>query len=188
MPVTGAGGGTIIGSAQVAQAPADGHTLLLISNSFVINAKLRGEALPYRGMKAFEPVACLTNSPQLLAVNDASPLRSFKDWMDAAKAQPGTITYVTVGPATTQHIAGEMLLRQAGLRMVYVPFGGGAPSDAVARIADAAAVTLAEADIRKRLVELGLEPYSMDPARFARHLDDQYAQYARVIDEVGIKA
>ena len=254
------GGGTIIGSAQVAQAPADGHTLLLISNSFVINAKLRGEALPYRGMKAFEPVACLTNSPQLLAVNDASPLRSFKDWMDAAKAQPGTITYVTVGPATTQHIAGEMLLRQAGLRMVYVPFGGGAPAvnavlaghvdtvlanaselrsfidagkmralavttsqrlasmpqvptvaesglagyeasawfglvapagtprGAVARIADAAAATLAEADIRKRLVELGLEPYSMDPARFARHLDDQYAQYARVIDEVGIKA
>ena len=254
------GGGTIIGSAQVAQAPADGHTLLLISNSFVINAKLRGDALPYRGMKAFEPVACLTNSPQLIAVNSASAWHSFKDWTDAAKAQPGTLTYATVGPATTQHIAGEMLFRQAGLRMVYVPFAGGAPAvnavlaghvdavlanaselrsfidagrmralavttpqrlasmpqvptvaesgqagyaasawfglvapagtpkEAVVRIAGTAVAALDDADIRKKLVELGLEPYPMDPGQFAAHLDDQYAQYARVIDEVGIKA
>ena len=254
------GGGTIIGSAQVAQAPADGHTLLLISNSFVINAKLRGDALPYRGMKAFEPVACLTDSPQLIAVNSASAWHSFKDWTDAAKAQPGTLTYATVGPATTQHIAGEMLFRQAGLRMVYVPFAGGAPAvnavlaghvdtvlanaselrsfidagrmralavttpqrlasmpqvptvaesgqagyaasawfglvapagtpkEAVVRIAGTAVAALDDADIRKKLVELGLEPYPMDPGQFAAHLDDQYAQYARVIDEVGIKA
>ena len=122
------GASTIIGSAQVAQAPADGHTLLLISNSFVINAKLRGDSLPYRGMKAFEPVACLTNSPQLIAVNSASAWHSFKDWMDAAKAKPGTISYATVGPATGVHVASEMLVRKAGVRMVYVPFPGGAPA------------------------------------------------------------
>lgn len=81
------GGGTIIGMAQVAQAPADGHSLLLISNSFVINAKLRGDALPYKGMKAFEAVACLTGSPQVIAVNSASPWRSFREWLDAAKAK-----------------------------------------------------------------------------------------------------
>ncbi len=81
------GGGTIIGMAQVAQAPADGHSLLLISNSFVINAKLRGDALPYKGMKASEAVACLTGSPQVIAVNSASPWRSFREWLDAAKAK-----------------------------------------------------------------------------------------------------
>jgi tripartite-type tricarboxylate transporter receptor subunit TctC len=121
------GGGTIIGTGFVAKAPADGHTLLLMANSFVINAKLHNN-LPYDGIKAFEAVACLTNSPQLIAVNAASPYRTFKDWVDAARAKPGTISYATVGPATTQHIAGEMLQRAAGIRLIYTPFGGGAPA------------------------------------------------------------
>lgn len=121
-----AGGGTVIGTAQVANAPADGYTLLLVANSFVINAKLRGNALPYKGLKAFEPVACLTSSPQMVAVNSASPYRTFKEWLDAARAKPNTISYATLGPATAQHIAGEMLLRAGGIRMTYVPYPGGA--------------------------------------------------------------
>lgn len=254
-----AGGGTVIGTAQVAQAPADGHTLLLMANSFVINAKLRAGTLPYKDMKAFEPVAGLTNSPQMIAVNSASPWRTFKDLVDAAKAKPGTLSYATVGPATTQHIAGEMLLRQAGMQMIYVPFAGGTPAvnavlgghasmvltnvnelqsfieagkmralavttpqrlaslpqvptvaesglpgyeasawfglcapagtpkDVVAKIASAAASALADAEIRKRLVGMGLETFSMDPAKFSAHINDQYAKYAKVIDEAGIK-
>jgi tripartite-type tricarboxylate transporter receptor subunit TctC len=122
------GGGTIIGSAYVAKAPADGYTLLLMANSFVINAKLHASSLPYDGMKAFEPIACLTNSPQLVAVNAASPYRTLREWVDAAKAKPGTLSYATVGPATTQHIAGEMLQRAAGIRQLYTPFAGGAPA------------------------------------------------------------
>lgn len=254
-----AGGGTVIGTAQVAQAPADGHTLLLMANSFVINAKLRAGTLPYKDMKAFEPVAGLTNSPQMIAVNSASPWRTFKDLVDAAKAKPGTLSYATVGPATTQHIAGEMLLRQADMQMIYVPFAGGTPAvnavlgghasmvltnvnelqsfieagkmralavttpqrlaslpqvptvaesglpgyeasawfglcapagtpkDVVAKIASAAASALADAEIRKRLVGMGLETFSMDPAKFSAHINDQYAKYAKVIDEAGIK-
>ncbi len=254
-----AGGGTVIGTAQVAQAPADGHTLLLMANSFVINAKLRAGTLPYKDMKAFEPVAGLTNSPQMIAVNSASPWRTFKDLVDAAKAKPGTLSYATVGPATTQHIAGEMLLRQAGMQMIYVPFAGGTPAvnavlgghasmvltnvnelqsfieagkmralavttpqrlaslpqvptvaesglpgyeasawfglcapagtpkDVVAKIASAAASALADAEIRKRLVGMGLETFSMDPAKFSAHINDQYAKYAKVIDEAGIR-
>jgi tripartite-type tricarboxylate transporter receptor subunit TctC len=123
-----AGAGTIIGTTQAAKAAADGYTLLLMANSFVINAKLRGSSLPYDGLKAFEPVACLTNSPQMLAVNSASPYRSFKEWLEAAKAKPNTISYATFGPASTQHIAGEMLVRAAGIRLIYAPFPGGAPA------------------------------------------------------------
>jgi tripartite-type tricarboxylate transporter receptor subunit TctC len=254
------GGGTIIGSALVAKAPPDGHTLLLMANSFVINAKLHAATLPYEGVKAFEPVACLTNSPQLLAVNSASPYRTFKDWVDAAKAKPNTISYATVGPATTQHIACEMLQRQAGIRLIYTPFAGGAPSvnavlaghvdtvmanvselhtfidsgrmralavttlqrldslkqiptvaesgvpgyevaawfglcapagtpkDAVVKLAAAANGALADAEIRKKLTGMGLEPYSMGSAEFAAHVADQLAKYSRIIDEAGIKA
>jgi tripartite-type tricarboxylate transporter receptor subunit TctC len=255
-----AGGGTVIGTAQVAKAPADGHTLLLMANSFVINAKLHASSLPYDGLKAFEPVACLTNSPQMLAVNSASPYRSFKEWMEAAKARPDTISYSTFGPASTQHIAAEMLLRAAGIRLIYAPFAGGAPAvnavlaghvdtvlanvseiqsfvdagklralavttpqrldslkglptvaesglpgyeasawfglcapagtpkEAVARLARAASLALADAEIRKKLVGIGLEPYPMDSAQFGAHIADQFARYSRVIDEAGIKA
>ena len=253
------GAGTIIGSSFVAQAPADGHTLLLMANSFVINEKLRGSTLPYGGMKAFEPVACLTNSPQMVAVNSARPWRSLQEWMDAARARPETISYATFGPATTQHIAAEMLVRQARLRMIYVPFSGGAPAvnaalgghadsvlanvneiqpfveagklralavttpqrlatmpnvptvaesglpgyeasawfglcapagtpkDVVATLARVATGAVADAEIRRKLVAVGLDPYTMGPAQFAAHINDQYAKYSKVIDEAGIK-
>jgi tripartite-type tricarboxylate transporter receptor subunit TctC len=254
------GGGTIIGTQQVAQSAPDGHTLLLMANSFVINAKLHAATLPYKGIQAFEPVACLTNSPQLVAVNAASPYRTFKEWLDAAKAKPNTISYATVGPATTQHIAGEMLQRAAGIKLIYTPFAGGAPAvnavlaghvdsvlanvselqphidagkmralavttaqrldthkqlptvsesglpgyeaaawfglcapagtpkDAIDKLARAATGALADPEIRKKLVTVGLEPYSMGPQQFAAHIADQYAKYSKVIDEAGIKA
>jgi len=254
------GAGTIIGTQQVAQAAPDGHTLLLMANSFVINAKLRGASLPYPGLKAFEPVACLTNSPQAIAVNSATPWRTFKEWMDAVKAKPDTVSYSAFGPATAQHIAAEILVRAAGLRMTYVPFPGGAPAvnaalaghvqtvlanvneiqahaesgklrmlavttpqrlaalpnvptvsesgvpgyeaaawfglcvpagtpkDVVARLSRAAANAVSDAEIGKRLVAAGLQPYLMDPARFAAHINEQFALYSKVIDEAGIKA
>ena len=254
------GGGTVIGAAQVAQSPADGHTLLLMANSFVINAKLRAGTLPYRDMAAFDAVACLTNSPQLIAVNSASPWRTLKDWLDEARAKPDTLSYATVGPTTTQHIAGEMLVRQAGARMIYVPFAGGAqavsavlgghasmvmanvnelqsfveagkmralavsvpqrlaalpqvptvaesglpgydasawfglcapagtPRDVIARLSHAALDALADPEVNRKLVTMGLDPYGMDAARFSAHLNDQFKKYSKVIDEAGIKA
>jgi tripartite-type tricarboxylate transporter receptor subunit TctC len=122
------GAGTVIGSALVAKAPPDGLTLLLMANSFVINAKMRAATLPYDGLRAFAPVALLVDSPQVIVVNSASPYRTFKDWLDAARAQPGTLSYASVGPATTQHIAGEMLQRAAGVRLLYTPYPGNAPA------------------------------------------------------------
>lgn len=121
------GGGTIIGSSFVAKSPADGYTMLLISNSFVINAKLRSD-LPYDGIKAFVPVANMVNSPQVVAVNAASPYQTFKDWLAAAKARPGSVSIGTLGPATTQHIAAEMLQCATGTQLIYTAFTGGAPA------------------------------------------------------------
>ncbi len=117
------GGGTVIGTAAVAKAPADGYTLGIMANSLVINAKLH-KNLPYDALNAFEPVALLVNSPQVLVVNAASPYRSLGAFLDAARARPGTLSYATVGPATTQHIAGEMLKRAALVDLTYVPFSG----------------------------------------------------------------
>lgn len=121
------GAGTVLATEMVARAAPDGATLLLMANSFVINPSLRPN-LPYDPLKSFEPICLLINSPQVVVVNGASPYRSFADLVAAAKAKPGEISYATVGPATTQHIAAEMLRRAAGLDMIYVPYTGGAPA------------------------------------------------------------
>jgi tripartite-type tricarboxylate transporter receptor subunit TctC len=119
------GGGTVIGTSLVARAPADGYTLLFAANSLVINARLHAK-LPYDGLKAFEPVAMMASSPQVLAVHPASPFHSFRQWLDAARSQTGAVSLSSLGPDTTQHMAAELLQHTTGVRLIYAPFSGGA--------------------------------------------------------------
>jgi tripartite-type tricarboxylate transporter receptor subunit TctC len=120
------GAGTIIATELVARAAPDGATLLIMANSFVINPSVRA-TLPYDPF-AFEPVCLLVDSPQVLVVNSASPFKTLAEFVAAAKAKPGDLNYAAVGPATTQHIAGEMFKRAAGINLTYVPYAGGAPA------------------------------------------------------------
>jgi tripartite-type tricarboxylate transporter receptor subunit TctC len=119
------GGGTVIGTEQVARAAPD--TLLMMANSFVINASVRA-SLPYDPLTSFEPVCLMVDSPQIMVVNAGGPFKTLGDFVASAKAKPGEINYATVGPATTQHIAFEMFNRAAGIKLTYVPVGGGAPA------------------------------------------------------------
>jgi tripartite-type tricarboxylate transporter receptor subunit TctC len=121
------GGGTIIATDLVARSAPDGNTLLLMANSFVINASVRS-SLPYDPLTAFEPICLLVNTPQILVVNANSPFKTLGDFVAAAKAKPGELNYAAVGPATTQHIAFEMFKRTAQINVIYVPFAGGAPA------------------------------------------------------------
>jgi tripartite-type tricarboxylate transporter receptor subunit TctC len=120
------GAGTIIGTDQVAHAIPDGTSLLIMSNSFVINTIVRAN-LPYDPF-TLEPICYLAESPQVIVVNEASAYHTLKNLIDAARTQPGTLTFAAVGPATTQHIAGEMLKQVANINLTYVPFTGGAPA------------------------------------------------------------
>ncbi len=120
------GAGTIIGTEHVAHAAPDGTTLLIMSNSFVINAIVRAK-LPYDPF-TLEPLCLVASSPQVIVVNEASPYRTLKDLIEAARAQPGALSFGALGPATTQHIAGEMLMHAANVKLTYVPFTGGAPA------------------------------------------------------------
>jgi len=121
------GAGTVIATDAVARSAPDGTTLLVMSNSFVINGIVRA-SLPYDPMTSFEPVCFLVDSPQVLVVNEASPYRTLKEFVDAARARPGELSYAAVGPATTQHIAGEMFKQAAQINLTYVPYPGGAPA------------------------------------------------------------
>lgn len=122
------GAGAMIGTAMAAKAPPDGNTLLFCANSLVIATKLRTN-LGFDGYRAFIPVAHMVVSPQFVCVPASSPHRTLQDLLAAARARPGALSFGSLGPATAQHIAFELLTRAAGgLRFVYVPYGGSAQS------------------------------------------------------------
>jgi tripartite-type tricarboxylate transporter receptor subunit TctC len=121
-----AGGGTVIATDFVSRANPDGNTVLVIGNSFTINPAIR--KLNYDPVTSFEPVCYMLNSPQLIAINSASPYRTLADLVAAAKAKPGELTMGVNAPATAQHLTGEMFKHVAGIDMTYVPFPGGLPA------------------------------------------------------------
>jgi tripartite-type tricarboxylate transporter receptor subunit TctC len=120
------GAGTVVATEAVSRAAPDGNTLLIVANSFVINPSLK--KLSYDPFTSFAPVCHLVSSPLIIAVNSDSPYRSLADLINAAHAKPGELTLASVAPATTQHIAFEMLKRVADMNMIHVPYPGGAPA------------------------------------------------------------
>jgi tripartite-type tricarboxylate transporter receptor subunit TctC len=120
------GAGGIIGNDFVAKAPADGYTVL-IAITQIIQAPSLVSKLPYDVFRDLAPVTQVALSPIVLTVPDAQPLRSFKDLIDLAKANPGKYPYGTFGNATTSHLYGELLKKTAGIDMTHVPYRGSAP-------------------------------------------------------------
>jgi len=120
------GAGTIIATEAVANAAPDGGAIMINANSFVINAIVRAK-LPYDPFK-MEPLCIIVSSPQVIVVHKDAPYRTLKDLVEAARARPGALSFAAVGPATTQHIAGEMFKHDAAINLTYVPFTGGAPA------------------------------------------------------------
>jgi len=120
------GAGTVTATDFVSRQPADGNTVLIMSNSFVINSHMR--KLNYDPLTSFAPVCNLVTSPNLIVVNANSPYKTFADFLAAAKAKPGELTISSVGPATTQHIGFLQLKLASQANITFVPFPGGAPA------------------------------------------------------------
>lgn len=119
------GAASVVGTEFVSRAAADGNTLLVPANSFVIQGILR--KLTYDPLTSFEPVCYLAHTPHVVAVNSESPYHSLADLLSAARAKPGQLTIGSVGPATAQHVAFEMFRQAVGINMTFVPFPGNAP-------------------------------------------------------------
>lgn len=120
------GAGTEIGTEYVSRAAPDGNTLLIISPSFVVLPHVR--KLNYDPLKDFVPICTLATFPPLIVVNSDSPYRTLGDFIAAARAQPGALTYGTIGPSTSSQVAFEMLKQAAKVDITFVPFSGYTPA------------------------------------------------------------
>lgn len=122
------GAGTIVGASYVANATADGYTLLISSGStFTVNPAINSR-LPYDPVKSFEPIALTARVPLILVANPQVPVGSIQQLMAAVQAAPGKYMYGSFGTGTTGHFAGELLLNATGLKMQHVPYKGSAPA------------------------------------------------------------
>lgn len=119
----GAGGN--VGTEFVAKQPADGYTILISSNTHVVNLNFFSK-LPYDPIKDFEPISLVATIPFVFAVNANLPAKTVNEFIALAKAKPGTFTYGTAGIGTPHHLAAELLNVRAGIDMVHVPYKGAA--------------------------------------------------------------
>jgi len=120
------GAGGIIGAEIVANAPKDGHTLLIVSLATAVNPWLY--TLPFEPVKAFAPVSMIVTAPNVVAVYPGLPARSIKELIALAKQQPGALQYSSSGVGTFVHLSGELFKLAAGIDMLHVPFKGTAPA------------------------------------------------------------
>ncbi|NUO84684.1 MAG: tripartite tricarboxylate transporter substrate binding protein [Cupriavidus sp.] len=118
---TGAGGA--IGADLVARAPADGYTLLAVSPSFVVGPLLN-PSIQGKGSKDFRAVAGIGAVPNVIVVPASSPLRTLPQLLDAARKQPGTLTYASAGIGTSNHLSAELLAQMTRVKLTHVPYKG----------------------------------------------------------------
>jgi tripartite-type tricarboxylate transporter receptor subunit TctC len=116
-----------IGMELAAKAAPDGYTLLMASNGIATNMALFTN-LSFDGRRDFAPVARIGYAPLVIVVPAASPYKSLKDLIAAAKADPGKLTYGSAGNGSSGHLAGELLKSTAKIDALHVPYKGGAPA------------------------------------------------------------
>jgi tripartite-type tricarboxylate transporter receptor subunit TctC len=120
----GAGGST--GSAAVARAAPDGHTLLVTANSHAINPSVL-RSLPFDTLRDFTPVIRLAEGPFVLVAHPSMGVRTLGEFVAAVRARPGRFNYGSPGHGTGNHLAMERLKALAGLDIAHIPYGGAAP-------------------------------------------------------------
>ena len=122
------GGGGSIGVASVARAAPDGYTLLMTTNGELALNPVINQATKYNAARDFTPLAMVTNNPMIVVANSNSPYKTLADLVTAAKAQPDKISWASPGVGTWNHLTGEWLWSETGIKLVHVPYRGGGPA------------------------------------------------------------
>jgi tripartite-type tricarboxylate transporter receptor subunit TctC len=124
------GAGGSVGMASVAKGPADGYTILMGLSSisiFPVSDRINGKQPAYENSD-FAPIALVTADPTILVVRADGPYKTVKDFVEAARANPGKINYSSSGVYGTLHVAMEIFANAAGIQLFHVPYQGGGPA------------------------------------------------------------
>ena len=121
------GASGMIGSEMVTKATPDGYTLLANASIHVINPSVYPH-MRFDAIKDFTPITQLAQVPLVLVVPANSPIKSVKDLVEYAKANPGKVNFGSAGSASAQHLAGESFKIAAGIQMQHIPYKGSAPA------------------------------------------------------------
>ena len=133
-----AGGNGFIGVSIAAKGAPDGYTLLMAhTGEFAVNPAIFAN-VPYDLERDFIPITMVTDAPLLLIANPKLPITSFKALVAMAKAKPGQVAYSSAGTGTINHLAGEWLAHAAGVKLLHVPYKGGAAAATAVAIGDVA--------------------------------------------------
>ena len=122
-----AGANGIIGSTAVARALPDGYTLLFSHVGPIAISPAMQADMPYNSVKDFEPITQIVSAPTVLLVRPDLPVKTLQELIAYAKSRPGKLSYGSVGPGSTTHLAGEMLHSMAGVDILHVPYKGAGP-------------------------------------------------------------
>jgi tripartite-type tricarboxylate transporter receptor subunit TctC len=121
------GAGTIVATAAVAKAPADGYTMLIGTNSILINPAI-GQKLPYDTLKDLVGISMVATQPVALVANKSFPAATMAELVGLAKKAPEPLNFTSPGPRGVGHLAGEMLQQRAGIKMQHINYNGSAPA------------------------------------------------------------
>lgn len=117
------GGGTVLGTEIVARAAPDGYTVGMLATSLALNTGLLPK-LPYHAMKDFAPITLAVDTPLIYVVPASLPVKSMRDLITMAKAKPDGVIFGSSGQGTSGHLAIELLMYRAGIKMLHVPYKG----------------------------------------------------------------
>jgi tripartite-type tricarboxylate transporter receptor subunit TctC len=120
------GAGGIIAYELVANAPKDGHTLLIVSSAMTVVPWM--QKLPYDTVKSFAPIGGLAAAPAVIAANQNLPANTAAELIGLAKERPGKLQYASSGIGTFLHLAGELFKLTAGVDLLHIPFKGAGPA------------------------------------------------------------
>ena len=121
------GGGTNIGVEAVAHAAPDGYTLLLMPQSVTINPGLY-KSLPFNFIRDVTPISMIVQFPLVMEVSNSVPAKTVPEFISYAKANPGKVNMASGGVGSPSHVVGELFQQTTGIKMVHVPYHGGAPA------------------------------------------------------------
>jgi tripartite-type tricarboxylate transporter receptor subunit TctC len=122
------GAGSIIAAVAVQKAAPDGYTLLMAPTPTMATNVALYKSLPYEPLTDFVPLALLAATPFVLIVNPALPVKSVADLIAYSKANPGTLSFASVGPGVPHHLYMEMLKSMTGIQASHVPYRGSLPA------------------------------------------------------------